>query len=127
MWDPVTLHHEEVTYRAEVERLRLARLEMERVQKLGTERAETSRMAALHRVHQEEMSKKMQELEAAEAATSQTFARLRDAVLATRFAIACEMKLLQHPPSDHYMASRTVLRSPLISKAMCRLFRLVNR
>ena len=58
-WDPFTLEQEEVAHRAEGERLRLARLEKECVQKEATERAEASRLAALYRARQEELSKKM--------------------------------------------------------------------
>ena len=51
-WDPVTLEHVEVAHRSEGELLRLSRLEKERIQKEVTERAEASRLEALHRARQ---------------------------------------------------------------------------
>ena len=74
-WDQAALAEAVVAHMAEGERFRIAMLDHERSQKKAAERENADRHASLYRTRQEELSRKMHELEAVEVAIAEAFAR----------------------------------------------------
>ena len=81
-------------HKAEEERLRLAMLDQERSQKGAPKCAETDHHASLYPVRQKELSRKMQEEEAAEVTNAEAFTRQRDVAAAKRLAVFRKLELM---------------------------------
>ena len=105
-------------HKAKGERLRLAMLDHERRQREVAERAETDRPVSLYRTMQEEPSRKMQELEAAEDSVAEAFARQRDVAAAQRVAVSRQLEPMQQviaagvPPLGSFFAAQDLTLLP---------------
>ena len=90
MWDGPAgdLAEAEAAHKMASERMHQAIKAQERDMREAAERAEAARHASLYRARQEELSRKMHELEATKAAGTELFARQKEGVGAQRLDIS---------------------------------------
>jgi anti-sigma factor RsiW len=110
-WDPQGLVAAEAAQKAEGERICQARLDRERYMRETTEREEAARHASLYRARQEELNKKLRELEAEEATAAGAYSRQMEAATTHRLTVNRQIELLHQaasarvPPLGHTPAS----------------------